>query len=348
MGQLLLVLVVAGDRRALVFGVDVLVTGAIPGWCRPNRTGGAATAGQPLAAEADIGSFRFDTALRGYRMAQVDQVLRRAAYDIGYKTELIGVLEAEVAALREGRVPRPTSCAGPARARGGRRAEEPGTPAAVAVRRHARPVAAAAGCRRPEAAPPTAADRLATGRPEEAGRRSRYAGRARRRPAQPRGPERVTAVRTARRPGIGEVTATVIVDAPAARVFAALSDWERQWDWIPLTQVRVVEGDGGEGSRIEAVTASARPCCATRCGWTGSTPRTRSGWCTAAGAARAGRDALHADGARPHPGGLARVVPAARGAAGRFAWPVLWPGSKLSLTRALKRFARLVEQGRLP
>ena len=36
-------------------------------------------------------------------MAQVDQAMRRAAYDIGYKSELIGVLEAEVAALREGR-----------------------------------------------------------------------------------------------------------------------------------------------------------------------------------------------------------------------------------------------------
>jgi hypothetical protein len=36
-------------------------------------------------------------------MAQVDQALQRAAYDIGYKGELIGVLEAEVTALREGR-----------------------------------------------------------------------------------------------------------------------------------------------------------------------------------------------------------------------------------------------------
>jgi hypothetical protein len=36
------------------------------------------------------------------------------------------------------------------------------------------------------------------------------------------------------------------------------------------------------------------------------------------------------------------------GAAARLAWPVLWPGSKVSLTQALKRFARLVEQGRLP
>ena len=36
-------------------------------------------------------------------MDQVDQAMRRAAYDIGYKSELIGVLEAEVIALREGR-----------------------------------------------------------------------------------------------------------------------------------------------------------------------------------------------------------------------------------------------------
>ncbi|HET6534162.1 MAG TPA: hypothetical protein VFH03_26575, partial [Actinoplanes sp.] len=33
-----------------------------------------------------------------------DQALQRAAYDIGYKGELIGVLEAEVTALREGRI----------------------------------------------------------------------------------------------------------------------------------------------------------------------------------------------------------------------------------------------------
>jgi hypothetical protein len=37
-------------------------------------------------------------------MSQVDQALQRAAYDIGYKGELIGVLEAEVLALREGRI----------------------------------------------------------------------------------------------------------------------------------------------------------------------------------------------------------------------------------------------------
>src|SRR5262245_42767206 len=55
--------------------------------------------------------------------------------------------------------------------------------------------------------------------------------------------------------GAAEVTATVIVAAPAPKVFAAFTAWERQGEWIPFTTVRIVSGDGGEGSLIEAVTA---------------------------------------------------------------------------------------------
>ncbi len=58
---------------------------------------------RPLV-ESDISSLRFDTVVRGYRMVQVDAALRRAAYDVGYKQELIDVLEAEVIALRDGRM----------------------------------------------------------------------------------------------------------------------------------------------------------------------------------------------------------------------------------------------------
>jgi DivIVA domain-containing protein len=58
---------------------------------------------RPLT-ETDISGLRFDTTLRGYRMVQVDAALRRTAYDLGYKQELIDVLEAEVLALREGRL----------------------------------------------------------------------------------------------------------------------------------------------------------------------------------------------------------------------------------------------------
>ena len=58
---------------------------------------------RPLV-ESDISALRFDTVVRGYRMVQVDAALRRAAYDVGYKQELIDVLEAEVIALRDGRL----------------------------------------------------------------------------------------------------------------------------------------------------------------------------------------------------------------------------------------------------
>lgn len=105
MGQFLLLLVVALTVAAVVFGVTVLVTGGDPGLVPAEPDGRAVPlpSTRPLQ-EADLAAVRFDTAVRGYRMAQVDQALRRAAYDIGYKDELIGVLEAEVTALREGRI----------------------------------------------------------------------------------------------------------------------------------------------------------------------------------------------------------------------------------------------------
>ena len=149
-------------------------------------------------------------------------------------------------------------------------------------------------------------------------------------------------------PGTGEVTATVIVNAPAPRVFAAFTNWERQSEWMPFTKVRVVEGDGGEGSLVEAVTgvgvAGLRdemrvvridPPYEVRvvhCGRVLRGPGSMR--CTAMGGDRTQvvmHEWFH--------------LPA--GAVGRLAWPVIWPGSKLSLKGALKKFSRLVEQGRL-
>jgi DivIVA domain-containing protein len=90
---------------ALGWGVFALLVGQDSG-LEPAEPDGRAVplpTARPLT-ETDIGALRFDTAPRGYRMVQVDSALRRAAYDIGYKEELIGVLEAEVTALREGRL----------------------------------------------------------------------------------------------------------------------------------------------------------------------------------------------------------------------------------------------------
>lgn len=105
MGTVLLVLVVVLVVAALVFGVISMLSGDDPG-LRPAEPDSRAV---PLPndrslTEDDIKGIRFDVALRGYRMTQVDRALRRTAYDIGYKDEMIAVLEAEVAALREGRI----------------------------------------------------------------------------------------------------------------------------------------------------------------------------------------------------------------------------------------------------
>jgi hypothetical protein len=153
----------------------------------------------------------------------------------------------------------------------------------------------------------------------------------------------------AAQPGTGEVTATVIVNAPAARVFAAFMSWERQGDWIPFTKVRVVEGDGGEGSLVEAITAVGPASLrdelrvvrvdapyevrVVHCGKVLRGPGSMR--CTAMGGDRT-QVVLHEWFHLPG------------GAAGKLAWPVVWPGSKLGFKGALKKFGRLVEEGKLP
>jgi carbon monoxide dehydrogenase subunit G len=54
---------------------------------------------------------------------------------------------------------------------------------------------------------------------------------------------------------VPELTETVDVDAPPMRVWAALTDWVRQGEWMLGTDVRTVGGPAqGVGGRIEART----------------------------------------------------------------------------------------------
>ncbi len=104
MATVLLILVVVGVLAALVFGVVSLLSGDDQGLATVEPDGRAvALPNNRSLTETDLKSVRFDVTWRGYRMAQVDRVLRRTAYDIGYKDEMIAVLEAEVQALRDGR-----------------------------------------------------------------------------------------------------------------------------------------------------------------------------------------------------------------------------------------------------
>ena len=57
-----------------------------------------------------------------------------------------------------------------------------------------------------------------------------------------------------------EITETVEVDAPPERVWAALTDWARQGEWMLATDVRPVGGPAQElGGRIEARTGLPVP-----------------------------------------------------------------------------------------
>lgn len=57
-----------------------------------------------------------------------------------------------------------------------------------------------------------------------------------------------------------EVTETVDVEAPPAQVWAALVDWERQGEWMLLTDVATEDGDGqGVGGRLAARTGVPLP-----------------------------------------------------------------------------------------
>jgi uncharacterized membrane protein len=159
----------------------------------------------------------------------------------------------------------------------------------------------------------------------------------------------VTGPTPAATPGAGEVTATVIVNAPAQRVYAGFTAWERQGEWIPFTTVRVVSGDGGEGSTVEAVTTIGPAVLRDEMTIAKLDPpyEVRVVHC---GRLLRGPGVMRCT---PMGGGRTQVVwhewfqlPA--GVAGRMAGMLLWPGSKVGLTQALKRFARLVEAGTLP
>jgi uncharacterized protein YndB with AHSA1/START domain len=151
------------------------------------------------------------------------------------------------------------------------------------------------------------------------------------------------------KPGAGEVTATVIVNAPAERVFDALLAWERQSDWIPFTRVRLVDGDGGEGSSIEAVT-QVGPAALRDAMRVIKVDRPYEIRVVHYGKVLRGPGVMRCT---PMDGDRTQVVwhewfHLPGGPGGKIAWPVLWPGSKLSLTQALRRFARMVEAGDLP
>jgi carbon monoxide dehydrogenase subunit G len=142
---------------------------------------------------------------------------------------------------------------------------------------------------------------------------------------------------------VPELTVTVDVEAPAAQVWRALTDWERQGEWMPLTDVRVVAGDPqGVGGRIEARTGV--PVGGRRVGLLDTLEIT--GWQPPhrAEVLHTGR-VVRGPGifeVRPRSAGATVVwteqLDLPLGALGRMGWPLVKPGAAFALKLGLNRF----------
>ena len=141
----------------------------------------------------------------------------------------------------------------------------------------------------------------------------------------------------------------VVIDATPERVFAAITDWPGQGEWMVGTRVRAVEPPGqGVGARLEAFTGVGRLGFLDTMTVTAWDPPRRV-------------DVLHTgDVVRGTgtfevlalPGGRSRFVWAEQievpgGAAGRAGWVLARPAFRYGVQRSLRTFARLVESGRL-
>ena len=104
MTDFLLIVVAAVVIAGLVFGVFAFAVGREAGLSDPEPDGSSLEPAPDRALTADdLAAARFDVTVRGYRMAQVDALLARAAEELQRSTERVDALEREVAELR--RVP---------------------------------------------------------------------------------------------------------------------------------------------------------------------------------------------------------------------------------------------------
>ncbi|MBA3418113.1 MAG: SRPBCC family protein [Geodermatophilaceae bacterium] len=138
-----------------------------------------------------------------------------------------------------------------------------------------------------------------------------------------------------------ELTVAVDVDAPAERVWAALTDWDRQGDWMLGTTVRATLGKGCRvGDEMQAATGIGRVRFVDRMRITRWEPPHVC-------------DVLHY-GRLVRGSGTFIVRERGRGATviwseqldlplgrlGRWGWPVVRPAARLGLQQSLRRFAR--------
>jgi len=147
---------------------------------------------------------------------------------------------------------------------------------------------------------------------------------------------------------VPELTESIDIDAPPERVWAVLTDWVRQGEWIPATDVRPVVGPArGVGGRLVAVTGLPLPG-GRRLGVVDTMEITRWEPPTRVDVLHTGR-VVRGTGrfeVRPRGTGSTFVwgeqIDLPLGDVGRLAWPVVERLVRVSYRLSLRRFSRVV------
>ncbi|WP_019809509.1 SRPBCC family protein [Saccharomonospora halophila] len=144
---------------------------------------------------------------------------------------------------------------------------------------------------------------------------------------------------------MSDVAVSVEVAAPAGTTWLALTDWERQGEWIVGTDVRVVSGNGRSiGSRIEAFTGVGGVGVTDTMEITTWEPPVR---CTVRHLGRVvrGTGAFHVQARGPQRSTFvwSEELDLPFGPVGKAGWLLAKPAFVLGLRRSLDHFARFAE-----
>lgn len=144
---------------------------------------------------------------------------------------------------------------------------------------------------------------------------------------------------------MSDLAVSVKVAAPAGTTWLALTDWERQREWIPATTVRVVSGNGRSvGSRLEAFTGLGGVGITDLMEITSWEPPVR---CTVRHLGMVikgtGTFHVHANGPQGSVFVWAEDFSPPFGPVGRLGWLLVRPAFAMALRRSMRTFARFAE-----
>ncbi|OQO90235.1 SRPBCC family protein [Saccharomonospora piscinae] len=144
---------------------------------------------------------------------------------------------------------------------------------------------------------------------------------------------------------MSDLAVSVEVAAPAGTTWLALTDWERQSEWILGTTVRVVAGNGRSvGSRLEAFTGVGGIGVTDTMEITSWEPPVR---CTVRHLGKIVRGTggfhVHARGPQRSVFVWAEEFTPPFGPVGRLGWLLVRPAFTLALRRSMRTFARFAE-----